>query len=168
MAIFEKIRRRSGLVILVIGTALAAFILGEFLNSGSSMFDSDQDAVGFINGNKISYFDFNEDIEELRLNNQQVSSFSAIQLSEIVWNQTLTNQIIGAIQDELGFTISTQELWDQIILNPSIQQMEGFRDPNTGLFDPELLKSTLANLRDNRESTPEASEQWMNWVNFET
>ena len=60
MAIFEKIRRRSGLVILVIGTALAAFILGEFLNSGSSMFDSDQDAVGFINGNKISYFDFNE------------------------------------------------------------------------------------------------------------
>ena len=54
MAIFEKIRKRSGLVILVIGTALAAFILGEFLNSGSSMFDSDQDAVGFINGNKIS------------------------------------------------------------------------------------------------------------------
>ncbi len=168
MAIFEKIRRRSGLVILVIGTALAAFILGEFLNSGSSMFDSDQDAVGFINGNKISYFDFNEDIEELRLNNQQVSSFSAIQLSEVVWNQTLTNQIIGAIQNELGFTISTQELWDQIILNPSIQQMEGFRDPNTGLFDPELLKSTLANLRDNRETTPEAREQWMNWVNFET
>ena len=168
MAIFEKIRRRSGLVILVIGTALAAFILGEFLNSGSSMFDSDQDAVGFINGNKISYFDFNEDIEELRRNNQQDSSYSAIQLSEIVWNQTLTNQIIGAIQDELGFTISTQELWDQIILNPSIQQMEGFRDPNTGLFDPELLKSTLANLRDNRESTPEASEQWLNWVNFET
>jgi hypothetical protein len=29
MAIFEKIRKRSGLVILVIGTALAAFILGR-------------------------------------------------------------------------------------------------------------------------------------------
>jgi DNA-binding IscR family transcriptional regulator len=41
--------------------------------------------------------------------------------------------------------------------------MEGFRDPNTGLFDPELLKSTLANLRDNRETTPEAIEQWLNW-----
>jgi peptidyl-prolyl cis-trans isomerase D len=168
MGIFEKIRRRSGLVIVVIGGALAAFILGEFANSGPNMFDSDQDAVGFINGNKISYFDFNEDIEELRLNNQQVSSFSAIQLSEVVWNQTLTNEIIGGIQDELGFTISTQELWDQIILNPSIQQMEGFRDPNTGLFDPELLKSTLANLRDNRETTPEAIEQWLNWVSFET
>ena len=168
MAIFEKIRRRSGLVIGVIGTALVAFILGEFLNSGSSMFDSDQDAVGFINGNKISYFDFNKDIENLRLNNQQVASFSAIQLSEVVWNQILTKEIIGSIQQDLGFTISTQELWDQIILNPSIQQMDGFRDPNTGLFDPELLKSTLANLRDNRESSPEANDQWLNWVNFES
>ncbi|CAI8380685.1 MAG: Chaperone SurA [Owenweeksia sp. TMED14] len=167
MGIFEKIRRRSGLVILVIGTALAAFILGEFLNSGSSVFDSDQDAVGFINGNKVSYIEFNKDIEDLRLNNQQVSSFSAIQLSEVVWNQTLTKSIIGNIQDELGFTISTQELWDQIVSNPSIQQMEGFRDPNTGLFNPELLKSTLANLRDNRESSPEATDQWLNWVNFE-
>ena len=168
MAIFEKIRKRSGLVILVIGTALAAFILGEFLNSGSSMFDSDQDAVGFINGNKISYFDFNKDIENLRLNNQQVASFSAIQLSEVVWNQTLTKEIIGTIQKDLGFTISTEELWDQITLNPSIQQMDGFRDPNTGLFDQELLKSTLANLRDNRESSPEANDQWLNWVNFES
>ena len=168
MAIFEKIRRRSGLVIGVIGTALVAFILGEFLNSGSSMFDSDQDAVGFINGNKISYFDFNKDIENLRLNNQQVASFSATQLSEVVWNQILTKEIIGSIQQDLGFTISTQELWDQIILNPSIQQMDGFRDPNTGLFDPELLKSTLANLRDNRESSPEANDQWLNWVNFES
>jgi peptidyl-prolyl cis-trans isomerase D len=168
MAIFEKIRKRSGLVILVIGTALAAFILGEFLNSGSSMFDSDQDAVGFINGNKISYFDFNKDIENLRLNNQQVASFSAIQLSEVVWNQTLTKEIIGTIQKDLGFTISTEELWDQITLNPSIQQMDGFRDPKTGLFDQELLKSTLANLRDNRESSPEANDQWLNWVNFES
>ena len=168
MAIFEKIRRRSGLVIGVIGTALVAFILGEFLNSGSSMFDSDQDAVGFINGNKISYFNFNKDIENLRLNNQQVASFSAIQLSEVVWNQILTKEIIGSIQQDLGFTISTQELWDQITLNPSIQQMDGFRDPNTGLFDPELLKSTLANLRDNRESSPEANDQWLNWVNFES
>ena len=167
MGMFDRLRRRSGLVIVAIGFALGAFILGEFFSSGSVLFNGDQDAVGFINGEKISAMDFNREMEDLRVNNPQMANMGSMQLSQMVWNQQLQNRLIGELQATLGFTVSTEELWDAIIANPSIQSMEGFRDPNTGRFNPELLKSALANLRDNKDASQEATDQWLNWVNFE-
>ena len=35
MATLEKIRSKAGLLVLVVGLALFAFIIGDFLNSGS-------------------------------------------------------------------------------------------------------------------------------------
>lgn len=168
MGMFDKLRRRSGLVIIAIGFALGAFILGEFFSSGSVLFNGDQDAVGFINGEKISSLDFNREMEDLRINNPNMANMGTMQLSQMVWNQQLQNRLIGDLQDELGFTVTTDELWDAIVSNPSIQSMEGFRDPNTGAFNPELLKSALANLRDNKDASQEATDQWLNWVNFES
>jgi len=167
MGMFDRLRRRSGLVIVAIGFALGAFILGEFFTSGSVLFNGDQDAVGFINGEKISSMDFNREMEDLRINNPQMANMGTMQLSQMVWNQQLQNRLIGDLQEKLGFTVSPEELWDAIIANPSIQSMEGFRDPNTGGFNPELLKSALANLRDNKDASQEATDQWLNWVNFE-
>lgn len=164
---FDRLRRRSGLVIVAIGFALGAFILGEFFTSGSVLFNGDQDAVGFINGEKISSMDFNREMEDLRVNNPQMANMGTMQLTQMVWNQQLQNRLIGDLQAELGFTVSTDELWGSIISNPSIQSMEGFRDPSTGGFNPELLKSALGNLRDNKDASQEATDQWLNWVNFE-
>ncbi len=167
MGMFDRLRRRSGLVIVAIGFALGAFILGEFFTSGSVLFNGDQDAVGFINGEKISSMDFNREMEDLRVNNPQMANMGTMQLTQMVWNQQLQNRLIGDLQAELGFTVSTDELWGSIISNPSIQSMEGFRDPSTGGFNPELLKSALGNLRDNKDASQEATDQWLNWVNFE-
>lgn len=167
MGMFDRLRRRSGLVIVAIGFALGAFILGEFFTSGSVLLNGDADAVGFINGEKVSSMDFNREMEDMRLNNPQMASMGAMQLSQMVWNQQLQNRLIGELQEELGFTISSDELWDAIISNPSIQSMEGFRDQNTGQFNVDLLRNALANLRDNKESSQEATDQYLNWVNFE-
>ena len=136
MGMFDRLRRRSGLVIVAIGFAFGAFILGEFFTSGSVLFNGDQDAVGFINGEKISSMDFNREMEDLRINNPQMANMGTMQLSQMVWNQQLQNRLIGDLQEKLGFTVSPEELWDAIIANPSIQSMEGFRDPNTGGFNP--------------------------------
>ena len=38
MATLEKIRSKAGLLVLVVGVALFAFIIGDFLNSGSTYF----------------------------------------------------------------------------------------------------------------------------------
>ncbi|KRO58554.1 MAG: hypothetical protein ABR98_00985 [Cryomorphaceae bacterium BACL7 MAG-120910-bin2] len=167
MGLFDRLRRRSGLVIIAIGFALGAFILGEFFSSGSVLFNGDQDAVGYVNGDKISALDFNKEMEDLRINNPQMANLGTMQLSQMVWNQQLQNRLMGGLQSKLGFTVTTEELWDAIVSNPSIQSMEGFRDQNTGQFNPDLLKNALANLRDNKDASQESIDQWLNWVNFE-
>ena len=45
MATLEKIRSKAGLLVLVVGVALFAFIIGDFLNSGSTYFRQSQETV---------------------------------------------------------------------------------------------------------------------------
>ena len=56
MATLEKIRNRAGvLVAVVIGMALLAFILGDFLNSGGALFSNSQFEIAEISGKSIPY-----------------------------------------------------------------------------------------------------------------
>ncbi|NCF58193.1 MAG: hypothetical protein GWO80_06600 [Bacteroidetes bacterium] len=167
MGLFETIRNRTGLMVIVIGGALFAFIMTEFLSSSSVLFSGDRDAIGYINGDKVSYIEFSKRMDHLREGNQQLANSSVAQISQAVWNQELNDRIIGALLDDLGFAVNESELMQAIAENPSIQEMEGFRDPNTGLFQMTLLKNALANLRDNKDQSTEATDQWINWINFE-
>ena len=47
MATLEKIRSKAGLLVLVVGLALFAFIIGDFLNSGSTYFRQSQERMQF-------------------------------------------------------------------------------------------------------------------------
>ena len=167
MAVFESIRKRSGLVIVIIGFALLAFILTDLLSSGNVLFNANADAVGIVDGEKIKFNEFNTEIEEARASNPQYAQMSALQLSEMIWNQHITRILLGSIQEEAGFVVTSEELFEAIKSNPNIQNMEGFRDPATGAFNEVLFTSAIQNLRDNKESTEEARAQWKNWVGFE-
>ncbi len=93
MGLFEAIRSRSGLVIGVIGISLVAFVLTDFLTSGNMLFQGDRDVVGRINGEKISYLEFNKEVEELR-QNPQYGQATPLQLSELVWNNLLNEKLL--------------------------------------------------------------------------
>ncbi|MFZ9190638.1 MAG: peptidylprolyl isomerase, partial [Schleiferiaceae bacterium] len=166
MGLFEAIRSRSGLVIGVIGISLVAFVLTDFLTSGNMLFQGDRDVVGRIEGEKISYLDFNKEVEELS-QNPQYAQASPLQISELVWNNILNEKLLVNPMADLGFTVTTEELTKVIEMTPSVQQMPGLQDPNTGQFRPDLLRSALQNLRDQRESSPEAAAQWASWVAYE-
>jgi len=59
MATLQTIRTRAGLLIaIVIGISLAAFVLGDLLQSGSSIFQKNQMEIGEINGESIQYPDY--------------------------------------------------------------------------------------------------------------
>ena len=51
MATLEKIRSKSVLLLVVIGVALLAFIIGDFLNSSRTIFGPDS-SVATVNGEK--------------------------------------------------------------------------------------------------------------------
>lgn len=73
MAVIGKIREKSSLLLIIIGVAMMAFILGDMLQSGQSFFSSSNTNVGEIGDVEISARDFdrklNEFIAQYEMNN---------------------------------------------------------------------------------------------------
>ena len=105
MATLEKIRRRSGLLIVVIGVAMGGFVLQDLFSSGQNLF-SDPNTLGSINGEKITRQDFALRIENLRNNNEQYANFSDKMIADFVWNQLEMEIIQGEQCEVLGLRVS--------------------------------------------------------------
>ncbi|MCF8380720.1 MAG: SurA N-terminal domain-containing protein [Bacteroidales bacterium] len=155
MATLQKIRNQGGvLVAVIIGLALLAFILGDFLNSGPSAFSRKRLEVAEIAGVSIDYMDYNAKIEELsefyRVN-YQISSLDAETQENIrteIWRTTLRDVIMGASYKDLGIFVSVEELktmlmgdsintgGSNVIMDephPMVRRM--FTNPETGEFN---------------------------------
>ena len=65
MATLEKIRSRSILLISIIGLALFAFIIGDFLNSGSTYFGQSRLEVVKVNDEAVKIDKFQEKVDDL-------------------------------------------------------------------------------------------------------
>ncbi len=49
-SVLQKIQNQTGCLLLVIGVAMLAFVLTDLVSSATSIFGSDQNSVGTING----------------------------------------------------------------------------------------------------------------------
>ena len=65
MATLEKIRSKAGLLVLVVGVALFAFIIGDFLNSGSTYFRQSQEKIAEVDGVVIKIQEFQNRVDEM-------------------------------------------------------------------------------------------------------
>ena len=167
MATLQNIRNRGGLMVaIVIGLALGAFILGDMLNSGSTLMKPSQLEIAEIDGVTITYPEFQKKVEELseiyKMNTQQtqIDENAWNQLREQVWQDYLQENIVGKAADELGITVSTEELFDMVQgnnLHPIIQQI--FRNQQTGQVDKSSILQFLKSLETN--ATPEQKSYWL-------
>ena len=164
MATLERIRRRSGLLIIVIGLAMAAFILTDLLGSGNSIFN-DYTTIGKVDGKKIDREEFALKIEELKVSNPQYASFSQKQLADFVWNNVLRDEILGSETEDLGMSITSDELYYDIINNPQIRQ--AFTNPQTGQFDENRFKQYVSQIRESKDNDQQARDLWNQWIAFE-
>lgn len=163
MATLENIRKRSGLLIVVIGLALGAFILTDFLSNGSSMFSDDPNIVGSVDGRSITIADFGRELDLLRNSDPQYQQQPQSMLVNTVWTDWIRTQILGEKYDELGFAITAKELKAKIIQNPNISGNQAFLGAN-GQFDVNKFDAALRNLR---ETSAENPEGWNQWILFE-
>ena len=68
MATLEKIRSKSVLLLIIIGVALLAFVIGDFFTSGRTLFGTGT-TVAKVNGKSIDIQEFqNQDRKSTRLN----------------------------------------------------------------------------------------------------
>jgi hypothetical protein len=108
MISLDKLRKRSGLLIAAVGIALGAFLLGDLMNSGTSLFTSAQGVIGEINDAVIDYRDFETEAQNLdRIFN---GSQDRSGLRDNLWNDKVNEIIMGEQYQELGIAISSEEL----------------------------------------------------------
>ncbi len=161
MAVIGKIRKRSGLLVVVIGVALAAFVLGDFATGGGGRPEMN---VGSIDGEDISIQDFNLRYEQ-NVNAQQqqqgnrLTQDEMFRVRENTWNQMVEEMIMGKEYEALGLKVTPEELFDQIQgSNPHPAVIQNFTNPETGQFDRGLVLNYLQNL----SQMPQASkDQWL-------
>ena len=164
MAAIEKIRRRSGLLIAIIGLALLAFVLQDLFQSTGRHREYN---VAEIDGEKIPYKDF-EDLKNKNLENLKRNSGNNLTSSQTysVYNNTLEQMIKEHIMnkeyDAIGINVTPDELYDQFVGDePHTWVVQNFTDAE-GKFNRDALLNYMQNL----DQYPiENRNQWADFEN---
>ncbi len=155
MGVMNYLRERMGkIVAIVIGLSLFAFILGEVLRSGGSFFKGDRDAVGEVDGEKISNVEFAKLLEQATAQFKQQSGQASLSpqftsmIQENTWGQKVNQIILNKEVDKLGLAVSADEQADMVNgNNPDPQILQYFGDPKTGKLDVNKLNNFKAQLK---------------------
>ncbi|MGV3698058.1 peptidylprolyl isomerase [Flavobacterium sp.] len=137
MAVLSKIRNRSGLLLIVIGLALLAFVVQDLFTKG---FDSISTDVGSVNGKDISFEDFRVKVANTEKNAQnQGQNMSSMQASNQVWNQEVNIALLTAEFEKLGIRVGEKHIIEIFKNDPSIGQNPSFLNA-AGKFDLKKFK----------------------------
>ena len=165
MAVIGKIRKRGGIITIVIGIALAAFVLGDFVRKRPK----DNKNLCEISGEKITYVNFEKKVDEqLELVKQQTgkenpTTTEVFQIREQVWKNLVRDIILGKEYDELGIDVSAEELTDLVTgKEPHQYILQNFTDPQTGQFNPVAVNNFMKNIDQYEEQKPGTKVQWEN------
>ncbi|MCX6287933.1 MAG: SurA N-terminal domain-containing protein [Bacteroidetes bacterium] len=161
MAIIGTIRKQSGLAVIIVGVAIAAFVIGDF---GKKRARGTTD-IAVVNGEEIPYTDFSGKVEEAMdaqkesRSNEKVTDQEAFQMRQAVYDNLIKEVIMGKEYDEVGLVVSPEELFDQIQgKQPHRYILQYFKDPKTGLYDPAIVLNYLKQLD---QLEPKARKQWL-------
>ncbi len=167
MAILSKIRERTFFLILIIGMALFAFVVGDAFNSGGS---ERPDVIGEVNGETISSNEFSQQVEIFKANaNSSGRKVTDSQATDAVWNSLVSDQVYKEQLDKAGIVVGENDVWQQIIGMQYFQTNPSFQN-EAGLFDEEKVKEFIANMQEDAVGAADGSEEknvWLNWLSTE-
>ena len=127
MAILGQIRKRSFVLIVVIGMALFAFVIsGVFVGSGLSQ----NQTIGEVNGEKIDYETFNLLVQQT----QDYYGLDLINAVNYAWEVGIKNTVLTQELDKLGINAGKDQLEQIVSAEPSIVSNPEFQN-DLGLFD---------------------------------
>ncbi|MCH5219024.1 MAG: SurA N-terminal domain-containing protein [Muribaculaceae bacterium] len=190
MAVLEKIRKRSVLLFIIIIGALLAFILGDFLNSGRSLFGPG-DTIASVGKTKVSQMDLNATSEQLENNLKQARATGQSVPAEYAdpdyrYSQAvdaaLYDKLMATECERLGIEV-TDEFLSQFVANPGtagyvwqtlISEVGG--NPNetmgylqsVGIVEPETYLDAIKNPARYRLEPQMAAGLTAAWQNMET
>ena len=152
MASLQKIRNHGALLITIVGLAMLAFILGDFLNSGSSFFNRSRENVGVVEGKKIHYTEYESAKEQLtevykiETGRTDFDEDMHTQIRNQVWNMLVMDYTLRAQAEEIGMDITADEL-SELCIGENVHQIirgrRAFMDEN-GQFSRDAVKNLIS------------------------
>ena len=158
MAVLENIRKRTTVLILIIGLALFAFVISGVFTSSNFGGDKVGSSIAEINGEDISIDAFRQEVETA--SRRVGPTASSMQVVNQVWENTIRKNVLGGQFEDLGIGIEQDQIVDFLRTTGYAQNPE-FQNQN-GQFDPNIFKQTVADWKVNN---PAQYEAWLQTEN---
>lgn len=152
MAVLQKIRERSGLLIGVIGFCLLAFILGGLLEGGMGLSSRN---IGTVDGKDIPTQEFLVKVQEAEQRGQSNS-----QVYNQIWNSEVRSILFSNQFEKLGLRLGKDQLMNVIKTLPDFGQNPQFLN-ELGAFDTTKFNQFLAQMKS------AGAQQWNAWLDYE-
>ena len=172
MGTLGKIRNRSGLLLTVIGFAMLAFILGDFMQSTRSS-GSGTLYVGELLGEQILIQTFEKTVDQGIENwktknpNQIVNQSVISSVRNQAWAQLTRELIMDDEYIKLGIGISDDEWMERISglnVHPEVSKIPAFQDPNNGRFDRTKVLAYLQQVE--KDETGASVNNWLSFQDY--
>jgi peptidyl-prolyl cis-trans isomerase D len=162
MALIGKIREKSALLVVIIGIALLAFILGDWKSfSGGS-----EDLVGYgmIDGERVDYEKYEEaaqnfseqDKNTAQQQQKEYTTKDQEASNDKAWNYLVESTIINKEMEALGLNVGKAEFDAYLFGRDGFQVMpdlaQNFTDSATGLFNAKLLQQRIEQMETSKEA----------------
>jgi peptidyl-prolyl cis-trans isomerase D len=155
MALIGKIRNNLWFVLILLGLALAAFVIMD-MTSASNLGGASQMTMGEVNGDKIDYRSF-QTAESVLYSGSSSDIFAT---RNQLWDYFVENTIVNQEAEKLGLGVGFEELQDLQFgenLSPIIQQ--SFSNPQTRQIDRAQLNQ-IKQAIENDDLNPQFKSYW--------
>lgn len=158
MAVIGSIRKRGGLLVVLVAGALALFVLqGLWSSDNNQVTEEEKQTIAMVNGERVGYFEQQNELRSLYLqyelnNEKRVAPDQELEYQNMAMEALLTRKLWQEEMDELGIMLTTEgsrsELTDMFDPN-------GVTLPATvltsfvgedGKYDPQIFSQNLASL----------------------
>lgn len=179
MASLQKIRNHGALLITIVGIAMLAFIMGDFLNSGSTFFNRSRENVATIEGHDIHYTEYEAakdqltEVYKIETGRSDFDEDMTTQIRNQVWQMMLMDYTLRAQAEKIGMDITSDEL-SQLCIGENPHQLirarRAFYDEN-GQFNRNALVQFLSSIEQDVDDAEQAANlrqaksYWMYWEN---
>lgn len=149
MAITKKIRNKTGLLIGFVGSALFAFIVGDFLTSGEAYMNLIKQKIGDVEGHELTMQEYSADVHRLSeiAKMQGQTQLTDAQLKDNVWEEFVRSSLVASECEKIGLAVTDEEFQNALVSaqpHPMMNQISFLRDEN-GRYNPAILKQILDN-----------------------
>lgn len=169
MATLQKIRNRAGLLIIVVGVALLAFIIGDGLRSGSSLLQDNKMVALKIDGKKVKYDEYQQLLTQRtepyeRQRQGKLTDQDRVQISNQLAQELIADYVLEQEAKALGLRVTPAEVSALIFgegLPTSQWATQFFSQFGVDMGDPEQIRSIMSELDMNKIQSLPAEQQSM-------